>query len=88
MTNYNGVTHPSEPNYVAASECLLASSSADIRLILITLVAGDFFGMGDDNNYYLPANVSSMVDLLEAKNISWASYRQSLSHESAASKSH
>jgi len=39
-------------------------------------VSGDFFGMGSDNNYYLPYNVSSMVDVLEAKNISWASYRE------------
>ncbi|GFZ44567.1 acid phosphatase [Saitozyma sp. JCM 24511] len=65
LTNYNGVTHPSEPNYVAA-------------------MAGDFFGMGDDNNYYLPSNVSSMVDLLEAKNVSWASYQENMPYDGFA----
>ncbi|KAL1405361.1 hypothetical protein Q8F55_008992 [Vanrija albida] len=57
LTNYNGVTHPSEPNYFAA-------------------LAGDFFGMPDDDNYYFPYNVSTAVDLLETKNISWASYQE------------
>ncbi|WOO85657.1 putative acid phosphatase [Vanrija pseudolonga] len=57
LTNYNGVTHPSEPNYIAS-------------------IAGDFFGMPDDDNYYFPYNVSTAVDLLESKNISWASYQE------------
>jgi hypothetical protein len=47
-------------------------------------VAGDFFGMGDDNNYYLPSNVSSMVDLLEAKNVSWASYQENMPYDGFA----
>lgn len=41
-------------------------------------MTGDFFGLGDDDYYYLPYNVSSMVDVLETKNISWASYRKAL----------
>lgn len=36
---------------------------------------GDFFGMHDDAFYAFPKNTSSVADLLEAKNISWASYQ-------------
>ncbi|KAI5474341.1 hypothetical protein MNV49_003507, partial [Pseudohyphozyma bogoriensis] len=54
---YHGVTHPSEPNYIAA-------------------VSGDFFGNHDDAYYHIPSNVSTVVDLLEEKNISWASYQE------------
>ncbi|KAJ9112662.1 hypothetical protein QFC19_000682 [Naganishia cerealis] len=59
LTNYNGVTHPSEPNYVAS-------------------IAGDFFGMSDDSFYALPGNVSTQVDLLEAHNVSWATYQENM----------
>lgn len=59
LTNYFALTHPSEPNYVAA-------------------VGGDFFGMADDNLYMIPSNISTIVDLLEEKRISWASYQESM----------
>ncbi|ORX33461.1 phosphoesterase family-domain-containing protein [Kockovaella imperatae] len=59
LTNYNGVTHPSEPNYLAA-------------------VGGDFWGIGDDEFYAIPSNASTVVDLLEAKNVSWATYQESM----------
>lgn len=59
LDQYHAVTHPSEPNYVAA-------------------MAGDFFGMHDDDFYFIPQNVSSLVDLLELKHISWASYQENL----------
>ncbi|KAJ7763328.1 phosphoesterase family-domain-containing protein [Mycena metata] len=59
FTNYNAVTHPSEPNYVAA-------------------IGGDFFGMADDDMYHVPANISCVVDLLEDKNISWATYQENM----------
>lgn len=62
LDGYFGVTHPSEPNYLAAA-------------------AGDFFGMHDDAFYALPQNVSSIVDLLEAKNVSWASYQENLPYD-------
>ncbi|KAJ7933819.1 phosphoesterase family-domain-containing protein [Mycena leptocephala] len=59
FTNYNAVTHPSEPNYVAAA-------------------GGDFFGMHDDNMYHVPSNISCVVDILEDKHVSWATYQESL----------
>ncbi|KAI0772894.1 phosphoesterase family-domain-containing protein [Trametes elegans] len=59
---FYAVTHPSEPNYLAA-------------------VGGDFFGAGDDNFYHIPQNVSTVVDLLEAKNISWASYQENMPYD-------
>ncbi|KAJ6502849.1 phosphoesterase family-domain-containing protein [Mycena vitilis] len=59
LTNYNAVTHPSEPNYVAA-------------------IGGDHFGMHDDNMYHIPSNISTVIDLLEDKGISWATYQENM----------
>ncbi|KAI0634299.1 phosphoesterase family-domain-containing protein, partial [Trametes polyzona] len=59
---FYAVTHPSEPNYIAA-------------------VGGDFFGAADDNFYHIPQNISTVVDLLEAKNISWASYQENMPYD-------
>ncbi|KAI0705371.1 phosphoesterase family-domain-containing protein [Earliella scabrosa] len=56
---FYAVTHPSEPNYIAA-------------------VGGDFFGAHDDDFYHIPQNISSVVDLLEEKNISWATYQENM----------
>lgn len=69
------MTHPSEPNYVAA-------------------VGGDFWGVGDDNLYHIPPkrviflffypspdrprSISTIVDLLEEKSISWAEYQENM----------
>ncbi|KAI9438814.1 phosphoesterase family-domain-containing protein [Lactarius indigo] len=59
LDQYHALTHPSEPNYMAAA-------------------GGDFWGCGDENLYHIPSNISSIVDLLEAKNVSWASYQENL----------
>ncbi|OCK73011.1 phosphoesterase-domain-containing protein [Lepidopterella palustris CBS 459.81] len=59
LTNYWGVTHPSEPNYAAS-------------------VAGDYFGMENDDFISIAANVSTVVDLLDTKGISWGEYQESL----------
>lgn len=34
--------------------------------------------MADDADYFLPYNVSTVVDLLEGKNISWATYQENM----------
>lgn len=39
-------------------------------------VTGDYFALDDDRFVELPANVSSIVDLLESRNISWAEYQE------------
>ncbi|KAI0039224.1 hypothetical protein FA95DRAFT_1528662 [Auriscalpium vulgare] len=44
----------------------------------VAVVGGDFWGMADDQFYNIPANISTVVDLLEAKNVSWASYQENL----------
>lgn len=59
LTNYFGLTHPSEPNYVG-------------------VVGGDYFGIFDDAFLRIPENVSTVVDLLDSKNISWAEYQEHL----------
>ncbi|KAJ7085904.1 phosphoesterase family-domain-containing protein [Mycena epipterygia] len=59
FTNYQAVTHPSEPDYVA-------------------VLGGDFFGMSDDNMYHIPSNISTVIDLLEDKKVSWVTYQESM----------
>ncbi|KAK4545484.1 hypothetical protein LTR36_002834 [Oleoguttula mirabilis] len=59
LENYYGVTHPSEPNYVAS-------------------VGGDNFGMDNDDFNQIDANVSSVIDLLEDKGISWGTYQEDM----------
>ncbi|KPM38271.1 hypothetical protein AK830_g8299 [Neonectria ditissima] len=59
LSNYFGVTHPSEPNYLAA-------------------VAGDYFGMQNDDFNRLDANVSTVIDLLEHRGVSWAMYQEDM----------
>ncbi|KAJ7775766.1 phosphoesterase family-domain-containing protein [Mycena maculata] len=63
LTNYNSVTHPSEPNYLAQT-------------------GGDFWGAHDDNMYHIPSNISCVVDLLEDKGISWATYQENMPTDS------
>ncbi|KAH8593271.1 phosphoesterase family-domain-containing protein [Bisporella sp. PMI_857] len=59
LSNKIAVTHPSEPNYMAA-------------------VGGDYFGLNGDPFTQVPENVSSVVDLLEDKQISWALYQEDM----------
>jgi hypothetical protein len=44
----------------------------------VSAVGGDFFGLGDDAFYHIPENISTIVDLLETKGISWAEYQENL----------
>lgn len=59
LENYFGITHPSEPNYVAS-------------------VGGDHFGIDNDSFNQIAANVSSVIDLLEDKHISWGIYQEDM----------
>ncbi|KAK6209460.1 hypothetical protein LQW54_006313 [Pestalotiopsis sp. IQ-011] len=59
LSGYHAVTHPSEPNYVAA-------------------IGGDYFGMQNDNFNQVDANVSTVVDLLEDKGITWSEYQEDM----------
>ena len=42
------------------------------------VVAGDNFGMENDDFNAIPANVSTVVDLLDTKGISWGEYQENL----------
>ena len=59
LTNYNGITHPSQPNYIAA-------------------VAGSDFGIADDDYYDIPANVTTIFDLIENMGLTWKSYNEGI----------
>ncbi|KAG9314713.1 phosphoesterase family-domain-containing protein [Chiua virens] len=39
---------------------------------------GDFFGLYDDNFESVPTNVSTIVDLLDQKDISWSEYQENM----------
>jgi acid phosphatase len=39
---------------------------------------GDTFGMENDDFHSLPSNISTVVDLLDTKGISWGEYQESL----------
>ncbi|KZT65202.1 hypothetical protein DAEQUDRAFT_541675 [Daedalea quercina L-15889] len=47
----------------------------------IAVAGGDFFGNAVDDFRAIPMNISSIVDLLEQKNISWASYQESMPYD-------
>lgn len=55
LTQYYGLTHPSQPNYLAS-------------------VAGDYFGLNHDGFVEVPANVSTLIDLFDAKHMDWRGY--------------
>lgn len=59
LCSYSGITHPSEPNYVASH-------------------GGDNFGMDNDNFNSVPANISTIIDLLEDKGVSWGEYQEDM----------
>lgn len=42
------------------------------------VVAGDYFGMDNDDFNTLPANISTIVDLLDTKGISWGEYQEDI----------
>ncbi|MGH3423580.1 MAG: alkaline phosphatase family protein, partial [Nocardioidaceae bacterium] len=71
-TNYYGVTHPSEPNYIAATSGSTWDTNDD-----------DGWNSGDDyprdtdtgGNHYPHRNI---VDQLEANHIRWAAYMESM----------
>jgi acid phosphatase len=44
----------------------------------IASVGGEYFGMNNDAITRVPANISTVVDLLEAKGITWAEYQEDL----------
>ncbi|KAJ4422176.1 hypothetical protein N0V82_003145 [Gnomoniopsis sp. IMI 355080] len=59
LDNYWSVTHPSQPNYVAA-------------------LGADTNGVWLDTDSYIDADTESMIDILEAGNISWSIYGEDM----------
>lgn len=41
-------------------------------------VGGDYFGMDNDDFLRIPGNISTVVDLLDTRNISWGEYQEDL----------
>jgi hypothetical protein len=53
------------------------SIEADLN-VDVSAIGGDFFGMHDDHMYHIPSNISTVVDLLEDKGVTWATYQESM----------
>jgi hypothetical protein len=49
-----------------------------VSILNFAAIGGDFFGMHDDNMYHIPSNISTVVDLLEDKHVSWATYQENV----------
>jgi hypothetical protein len=45
---------------------------------LASATFGDFFGLSDDSFNYIPANITSIFDLLDEKHVSYACYQESM----------
>ncbi|KAJ9618692.1 hypothetical protein H2203_008896 [Taxawa tesnikishii (nom. ined.)] len=59
LTNYLAITHPSQPNYVAA-------------------VGGSTHGVTSDSFTRISSSSKTIVDVLEAKEVSWSLYQQDM----------
>lgn len=44
----------------------------------IASVGGDFFGLANDSLLDVPSNMSTIIDLLDEQNISWATYQENM----------
>jgi hypothetical protein len=59
LSNYLAITHPSQPNYVAA-------------------VGGSVNGVTGDTFTRITSSKKTIVDLLEAKGVSWGEYMEDM----------
>ncbi|KAH7052199.1 phosphoesterase-like protein [Macrophomina phaseolina] len=69
LNNYHAVTHPSQPNYLAA-------------------IGGDYFGMNNDDLSTFDGNISSIIDLLEDRGISWGEYQEDMPYTGYTGKAY
>ncbi|KAF9353409.1 hypothetical protein BGX26_008826 [Mortierella sp. AD094] len=44
----------------------------------VAVAGGDYFGINDDALYNIPANITTIVDLLEKKDLTWKTYQEDL----------
>ncbi|KAJ7106549.1 phosphoesterase family-domain-containing protein [Mycena epipterygia] len=84
FTNYKAVTSPSptvRPSLPFPPVPSLRNPFYDTYLSLrsdVAAIGGDFFGKHDDNMYHIPPNIGTVVDLLEAKRVSWTTYQENM----------
>lgn len=74
------VTHPSEPNYIASVSGDFYGLADDdfycaFSSVWSSRLAASFL-TDRPIRADIPSNVSTIVDLLEAKNVSWATYQE------------
>lgn len=78
LTNYHGVTHPSQPNYVSCQADHIIFSSlqyfSEQLLNQIAMISGSTDGADEDAESNIDRK--NVIDLLEAKGITWKSYQE------------
>ena len=44
----------------------------------VSAIGADYFGMNNDDMTFIDKNISTVIDLLEAKGISWGEYQEDM----------
>jgi acid phosphatase len=83
LENTNFATAAADPNFAALTKQGLQLTNLfgvthPSEPNYVSVVGGDDFGMQNDNLNNIPANVSTIVDLLEASGITWAEYEEDM----------
>ncbi|KJA23755.1 hypothetical protein HYPSUDRAFT_86572 [Hypholoma sublateritium FD-334 SS-4] len=83
LENINFATASADPNFAAFTKqgirlTNLFSVTHPSEPNYVASVGGDYYGMNNDNLNHVPENISSVVDLLEERGISWAEYQEDM----------
>ncbi|KAF9484266.1 acid phosphatase [Pholiota conissans] len=83
LENINFASASSDPNFAALTKQGIQLTNYfavthPSEPNYVASVGGDYFGMNNDNLHRIPANISSIVDLLEEKGISWGEYQEDM----------
>lgn len=81
LTNYLGTTHPSQPNYVSLQLIFLSPyhlqnvlNHTFFSILKISMISGSTKGTKENDESNIDRK--TIVDLLEAKDISWKTYQE------------
>ncbi|KAK9388574.1 phosphoesterase family-domain-containing protein [Lipomyces mesembrius] len=80
-TDYAAAFGQADLAYLSESGLLLTNyfaASHPSEPNYVAAVGGDYFGINSDDFFQIPSNVSTIVDLLDTKGISWAEYQEDM----------
>jgi len=79
--DFTNVDHDAHWNEIAPDGIILENFFAlthPSQPNYIATLAGDYFGLNHDEVINIPQNVSTVVDLLENRNVSWGAYMEDI----------